>query len=131
MNSSHAYIYELKTLPQLLDIQRVMSDKNPDYIVVSVLVQKCNMMAGIFAEKINPEWILKYLNDECEIGALSELSIQCSRISPTFSRSHSNWLDELRTVKLQWDWDTTKQDHKLNYIVNEFNNLQTMALLIR
>jgi hypothetical protein len=170
----NTYKYELKSLQEILNIHDKMPKSHEDYQIITSLKNKTRESALYFSKVIDAEWIKNYLDDKFPINVLCDLHSYCERNGVAFSRSHYNWLGELRNVKLQWEWDLTKstkdqnmattqlnldpaianfsvasstiavananaaistaiskQQHKLNYIVNEFNNMQTIALCAR
>lgn len=125
------YKFETRTLFELDNLIKTNTYDvfSPEYAAIKKLQENALKMARTFDEVMTDEYMKKYLDDGLEIGCLIPLSKAVSRSSETFSKSHQEWLDELRRTKLTWDRrnEQEKKREKFDNLKNSFITLQRLA----
>lgn len=122
--------YETKSLATLYGLTRkhTYDDGTPEFRALCSLQRKAQNAAKECDQIFTNLFLKDYLNDDVKIGVLVDISTKCSRGSDAFSRSHSEWIDKLRLLKLKWTWDEPGiQRIKLAELEDEFVKLQKMA----
>jgi hypothetical protein len=121
------YLYETKPLS---DIYNKLYQNIGDTTTLKDIAHKAYTVACTFKNTFTKDYITRYLDDALEIDALSPYWLMTSVLEDDglFSISHRQWLLKLKRVKLQWDWDKTKQDEKLQELLASFNDVQILAL---
>lgn len=125
------YKFETKTLFELENLMKTNTYDvfSPEYAAIKKLQENASKMARTFDEVMTEEYMKRYLDDELQIGCLIPLSKAVSRASETYSKSHQDWLDELRRTKLTWDRknELEKKRDKFANLQNSFITLQRLA----
>lgn len=129
--------YETRTLPELHILYRELNQKligedskhlQHELNIITTLIIKAKMCAQLFEQKVNKEWLRKYLDGEFPIDCLGELFDWCKRTSDTTSRSHYLWLTALREMKVYWSWSNNAKTSKIQNILGEFKHLQLLSM---
>ena len=117
---------------------------HPDLKFLKETSKKAFEVAVFFEEnKVEEEFVNKYLNNELPYDALSKLYLKSCVISNycddendtehVYSTSHKQWLDELKKAKNVWCWKhhdmdiETSQKNTLTMLMDSFEKLQTLA----
>ena len=123
------YKYELYTLPKIISM--IQENKGDDKILKEV-ADKAYKVACQFKKVVSKKFLLKYLNDDLPIDALSSLSLKACTLNQEnnggmFSNSHTQWLYNVRNTKLIWEHKYTNQKELLDSLIKQYNEIQSLA----
>lgn len=126
----HMYMYEYRTLSEIY--QLLMNTENIDECsVLKEIAKMAYDMSQIFHKQVTVEFVQDYLDDKADMWEImNNLSRQTFRDSPTFSRSHHNWIWKVKETKLKWDWEPTQKKNKLTALMNELHELQQESKIL-
>lgn len=145
-----AWNYEtmpLAVVHRLIELEQ----PHPDLKFLKETAKKAFEVAVYFEEnRVDDEFVQKYLNNELPYHALSKLYLKSSvlhkdkgededgnendnDVEHVYSTSHKQWLNELKKAKNTWYWKhqdidiETSQKNTLTSLMESFEKLQTLA----